>query len=340
VEPDIRDDVISWIRYWSERLTMKRRNLIKSVGISVSKFYDWCFHYGEVRLKARPFNGWWGISDEEEQAIVRYRLSHEFAGYRRLCYQMLDENIVAVSPATVYRVLKKYRLLSRWNEVKESGKGRGFTQPSMPHQHWHVDISYVKVQCTFYFLVSVLDGFSRYIVHSELRVHMEEFDVEVVVQRALEKYPEAKPRIISDNGSQFISRDFKSFLGEKELTHVRTSVRYPQSNGKIESFHKTIKRECIRKKSLLDLKDARKIIDGYIEDYNCIRLHSSINYLSPRDVLEGRKEQRLREREEKLRRAKEKRKQKALANRHENKYNVISVEKQKKCLREPAIFPI
>ena len=340
MEPDIRDDVISWIRYWSERLTMNRRNLIKSVGISVSKFYDWCFHYGEVRLKSRPFNGWWGISDEEEQAIVRYRRSHEFAGYRRLCFQMLDENIVAVSPATVYRVLKKYSLLSRWNEVKESGKGRGFTQPSMPHQHWHVDISYVKVQCTFYFLVSVLDGFSRYIVHSELRVHMEEFDVEVVVQRALEKYPEAKPRIISDNGSQFISRDFKSFLGDKELTHVRTSVRYPQSNGKIESFHKTIKRECIRKKSLLDLKDARKIIDVYIEDYNCIRLHSSINYLPPKDVLEGRKELRLREREEKLRRAKEERKQKALANRHENKYNVISVEKQKNCLREPAIFPI
>ncbi len=289
---------------------MRRSGLIHSVGISPSKFYDWSFHYGEVRLKERPFNGWWGITAEEEAAIIGYRRGHEFEGYRRLCYQMLDEDIVAVSPATVYRVLKKYGLLSRWREPMESGKGRGFEQPSMPHQHWHVDISYVKVQCTFYFLVSVLDGYSRFIVHSELRVHMEEFDVEVVLQRAFEKYPAARPRIISDNGGQFIAKDFKRFLGDKELTHVRTSVRYPQSNGKIESFHKTIKRECIRKKSLIDLKDARKIIDRYIADYNCTRLHSGINYLPPKDVLEGRKEQRIQEREEKLRRAKEIRKQK------------------------------
>lgn len=314
--------------------------MIKSIGISVSKFYDWSDHYGEIRLKTRPFNGWWGITIEEELAIVAYRRSHEFEGYRRLCYQMLDEDVVAVSPATVYRVLKKHDLLNRWNAPKQSSKGRGFSQPSRPHRHWHVDIAYVKIQCTFYFLVSVLDGFSRYIVHSELRVHMEEFDVEVVLQRALEKYPGVKPRIISDNGSQFISRDFKRFLGDKELTHVRTSVRYPQSNGKIESFHKTIKKECIRKKSLLDLKDARKIIDAYIEDYNCTRLHSGINYLPPKDVLEGKKEQRLREREKKLRWAKEKRKQRALENRYGNRYNDILKKKEKNCLREPAIFPI
>jgi transposase InsO family protein len=294
---------------------MNQSNLIQSVGIGTSKFYDWSFHYGEVRLKQRPFNGWWGITEAEEQAIVDYRLSHEFTGYRRLCYQMLDENIVAVSPATVYRVLKKNDLLNRWNKTNESTKGDGFAQPSGAHHHWHVDISYVKVQCTFYFLISVLDGFSRYIVHSELRDHMREFDVEVVIQRALEKYPGKKPRIISDNGSQFISKDFKAFIGDKELTHVKTSIRYPQSNGKIESFHKTIKGECVRRKSLLDIGDARKIIDGYIEDYNCNRLHSSINYLPPKDVLEGRKEQRIKEREEKLRQAKEKRKQKALENR-------------------------
>ena len=339
VEPDIRDDLVSWVRYWSECLEMNRGSMIKRVGISPSKFYSWCDHYGEVRLKERPFNGWWGISAEEERAIVEYRRSHEFEGYRRLCYQMLDEDVVAVSPATVYRVLKKYDLLNRWIPRKDKGKGRGFAQPSKPHQHWHVDISYVKVQCTFYFLISVLDGFSRYIVHSELRIHMQEFDVELVIQRALEKYPDARPRIISDNGSQFISRDFKEFLGHKELTHVRTSVRYPQSNGKIESFHKTIKRECIHKKSLLGVDDARKIIDKYVEEYNCRRLHSSIYYLPPGDVLEGRMAARLKGREEKLRRAKAIRKQKALEKKHGNKYNDISIEK-KNCLREPAIFPI
>jgi putative transposase len=291
---------------------MNQTHLIKAVGISVSKFYNWSFHYGEIRLKERPFNGWWGITIEEERAIVEYRRSHEFEGYRRLCYQMMDEDVAAVSPATVYRVLKKYDLLNRWVPNKEKGKGRGFVQPFKAHQHWHIDISYVKVQYTFYFLISILDGYSRYIVHSELRIHMLEFDVQLVVQRALEKYPDTKPRIISDNGSQFISRDFKEFLGHKELTHVRTSVRYPQSNGKIESFHKTIKRECIHKKSLLGLDDARKIIDKYIAEYNCRRLHSSIYYLPPKEVMEGRMGVWLKGREEKLRRAKEIRKKKAL----------------------------
>lgn len=340
IEPDTRDEVVSWIRYWSMRLEMNRVNLIRSVGISESKFYSWCAHYGEVRLKERPFNGWWGITVEEERAIVKYRRSHEFEGYRRLCYQMLDEDVVAVSPASVYRVLKKYELLNRWVPGKDKGKGRGFEQPTKAHQHWHIDISYVKVQCTFYFLICVLDGFSRYIVHSELRVHMQEFDVELVVQRALEKCPEAKPRIISDNGSQFISRDFKEFLGHKELTHVRTSVRHPQSNGKMESFYKTIKRECIRQNSLLGLEDARRVIDNYVEEYNCRRLHSSIYYLAPREVLEGRMADRLKEREEKLQRAKALRKQNALERRHENEYNHVSMEKEKNCLREPAIFPI
>lgn len=312
VEIDIRDEVVDWIIHWSERAEMRRRELIDAIGIGSSTFYHWIGHYGEARQLERPFNGWWGITGEEEAAIVEYRKEHSFEGYRRLCYQMLDEDVVAVSPATVYRVLKRHGLLNRWNKGEKSGKGNGFQQPACPHQHWHIDISYVKVNFAFFFLISVLDGFSRYIVHSELRPRMEEFDVQMVSQRALEKFPGVHPRIITDNGSQFISRDFKEFLSHQELTHVKTSIRYPQSNGKIESFHKTIKRECVRQRSLLNLEDARWIVGRYIEEYNCSRLHSSLYYLTPKDVLEGRMGERLREREEKFRRAREERKQKAL----------------------------
>lgn len=231
---------------------------------------------------------------------------------------MLDDNVVAVSPSTVYRVLKKHGLLNRWNEKKSSQKNTGFTQPTRPHEHWHIDISYVKIRCNFYFLISVLDGYSRYIVHSELRSHMQEYDIQVVLQKAFEKYPREKPRIISDNGSQFIAKDFKVFLGNKELTHVRTSVRYPQSNGKIESFHKTIKKECVRKKSLLSIQDAKKIIGKYIDHYNNKRLHSGIYYLSPLDMLTGKRDQRLKERDEKLKAAKAMRKRIAVENAHQN----------------------
>ncbi len=103
-------------------------------------------------------------------------------------------------------------LLERWRPAKTS-KGQGFQQPLEPHEHWHLDISYVNVRGTFYYLISVLDGRSRFIVHIwELRESMKEADAEVVLQRARERFPTARPRIISDNGPQFIARDFKEFI--------------------------------------------------------------------------------------------------------------------------------
>ncbi|MDD2558146.1 MAG: DDE-type integrase/transposase/recombinase [Desulfuromonas sp.] len=114
-------------------------------------------------------------------------------------------------------------------------------QPLRPHEHWHIDVSYVNLCGTFYYLCSLLDGCSRYIIHWELRETMTEKDVEIILQRAREKFPEATPRIISDNGPQFIAKDFKAFIRMAGMTHVRTSPFYPQSNGKLERYHRTIK---------------------------------------------------------------------------------------------------
>ncbi|MBF0587479.1 transposase family protein, partial [Prosthecochloris sp. N2] len=173
-----------------------------------------------------------------------------------MTYMMLDQDIVAVSPSSVYRVLSAAGLLRRWN-VKKSSKGNGFKQPLKPHEHWHIDVSYVNILGTFYYLCSILDGCSRYIVHWELRQKMTEQDVEIILQRAHEKFSEAKPRIISDNGPQFIAKDFKEYIRVMGMSHVRTSPFYPQSNGKLERYHKTIKAECIRPKVALSLEDAR-----------------------------------------------------------------------------------
>ena len=119
-------------------------------------------------------------------------------------------------------------------------------QPLAIHEYWHIDISNLNIKGTFYYLCSVLDGCSRYIVHHEIRESMKESDVEMVLQRAKEKYPAARPRIISDNGPQFIAKDFKEFIRISGMTHVRTSPYYPQSNGKLERWHKTLKGECVR----------------------------------------------------------------------------------------------
>jgi transposase InsO family protein len=219
---------------------------------------------------------------------------------------MMDQDIVACSPATVYRVLKEHGCFERWN-TRESRKNKGFEQPLAPHDHWHCDISYINVCGTFYYLVSVLDGCSRYLVHWELRESMTEHDVEMVLQRARERFPEATPRIITDNGPQFIAKDFKEFIRISGMTHVRTSAYYPQSNGKIERWHKTLKQDCIRPNVPMSIEEARKLVEKFVDEYNHQRLHSALGYVTPDDKLHGRDRMIFAQRDRKLAVARERR---------------------------------
>jgi putative transposase len=129
---------------------------------------------------------------------------------------------------------------------------------------------------------------------------MTEADIEVILERAKELHPEARPRIISDNGPQFIAKDFKEFIRISGITHVRTSPYYPQSNGKIERWHKSIKGECIRPGTPLSLEDARRLVEGYVEHYNDVRLNSAVGYITPNDMLAGRQREIHGERDRKL----------------------------------------
>ena len=159
-----------------------------------------------------------------------------------------------------------------------------------PHEHWHIDVSYRNVCGTFFFLCSILDGYSRFVIHWEIRETMKEAEVETIIQRAREQYPGEQPRIISDNGPQFIARDFKEFIRICGMTHVRTSPFYPQSNGKIERWFKTLKGGCIRVKTPLSLEDARRLVAEFVTYYNTVRLHSAIAYVTPAEKLAGRAE--------------------------------------------------
>jgi transposase InsO family protein len=282
------------------------------IGIARSKFYDWRSRYGKVNEHNAwiPRDSW--LADWEKQAIMAYYHDHPLEGYRRLTYMMMDDDIVAVSPSSVYRVLTTAGLLRRWNRTP-SKKGDGFQQPLAAHEHWHIDISYLNICGTFYYLCSLLDGFSRYIVHWEIREQMTEADVETILQRAREAFPDARPRIISDNGPQFIARDFKEFIRLSGMTHVKTSPYYPQSNGKLERYHKTIKGTCIRVHTPLSLADARTIVADFVNHYNTRRLHSAIGYVTPKDKLEGRAATILAQREAKLALARETRRAKRKA---------------------------
>jgi transposase InsO family protein len=304
----VRDEIVDYVGKWSERTELPSTRLVRWIGVGMSKFYDWKARHGKVNEHNRlvPRDHW--LQAHERQAIVAFHAEHPLEGYRRLTYMMMDADVVAASPATVYRVLSSAGCFDRWNRA-ESTKGKGFQQPLAPHEHWHMDISHVNVCGTFYYLTSILDGASRYIVHWELRESMTEQDVEVVLQRAREKVPDARPRLISDNGPQFIAKDFKEFIRLSGMTHVRTSPYYPQSNGKIERWHGTLKRDCLRPAVPLSLDDARQLVAGFVDHYNHVRLHSALGYVTPADKLAGREAEIFAERDRKLAAARERRAQ-------------------------------
>jgi putative transposase len=273
--------------------------LLQWLGLSVGKYYDWRQRFGQTN----QHNSWvprdFWLTDWEKKAILDFQGLYPLEGYRRLTYMMIDADVVAVSPSSVFRVLRDAGRLTRFPR-HPSKKGTGFEQPLTPHEHWHIDIAHINIHGTFYYLCAVLDGASRYIVDWGLRESMREPDVEILLERAKERFPNARPRIISDNGPQFIAKDFKEFIRMSGMTHVRTAPYYPQSNGKIERWNQSIKSECIRPGVPLSVDDAQRLIAQYVQVYNQQRLHSALGYVTPQAMLEGRRSQIHAERDRKL----------------------------------------
>jgi putative transposase len=281
--------VVQFIRYWAGRTGLSALLLVGWLEIALSKFNRWRRRLGSPNQHSATVPRDFWLEGWEKAAIIAFHDLYPSEGYRRLTYMMLDADVVAVSPSSVYRVLKAAgKLLPRWG--KPSKRGKGFEQPAWPHEHWHIDVSYINICGTFYFLCSILDGYSRFVVHWEIRDSMKEFEVETVIQRAREQFPGRRPRIISDNGPQFIAKDFKEFIRICGMTHVRTSLYYPQSNGKMERWYKTLKGGCIRLRTPLSLDDARRLVVAFVTYYNTVRLHSAIGYITPADKLAGRAE--------------------------------------------------
>ena len=301
---------MDFIRKWSQKTGLPIERMLQWLELSAGKYYDWAQRYGKINQHngSVPRDFW--LAEWEKTAILDFQLRYPLEGYRRLTYMMIDADVVAVSPSSVFRVLRDAGRLGYFPR-HPSKKGTGFQQPLRPHEHWHIDIAYINIHGTFYYLCAVLDGASRYIVDWSLRESMREPDVEILLQHAKEQFPDAHPRIISDNGPQFIAKDFKEFIRISGMSHVRTSPYYPQSNGKMERWNGSIKSECIRPGVPLSLEDAQRMITQYVQVYNEQRLHSAIGYVSPKAVLEGRRAQIHAERDRKLEAARQKRLQAA-----------------------------
>ena len=281
--------VVATINALKERAHFNVARSLLVLGLPRATYFRWSAAGGKVPrpCSVRPKAHW--LLPEERAAIVAYKRQHPELGYRRLAYMMLDEGVVAVPPSTVYRVLHQAGLSNRWTPAPGGASKRGFDQPQRPHEQWHTDIAYLNILGTHYFFIGVLDGYSRAIIHHEVRSDMTTADVEIVIERALAHLPPGTPppRLITENGSAYVSLEFKAYLRERDISHSRTRVCHPQSNGKIERFHRSLKSECVRSSALGDLAEARRLIMGYVRQYNTERLHSALHYLTPEDYLRG-----------------------------------------------------
>ena len=281
-----------------ERTGWSLARILKRLGLRRTRYHEWRRRVEGARLQdfAPVGVAYAAVLPEEKEAVLAYALEHPKEGYRRLAWQMVDEDVAHVSPSSVYRILSDADLLYRWKRSRRSGEAP--PKPTRPNERWHTDLMYLRIGDAWYLLVTVLDAYSRYVVHWELLTSMRAADVRRVIQQALEKTG-AKPQIVSDNGSQFTAAEFKQLVRMFELEHIRIRTYHPESNGVLERFHRST-REELAEEDLGHLGRARERIGRWVEHYNEERLHAGIDYLPPAEYYRGDPPVRLEERKKKL----------------------------------------
>lgn len=297
----VKVDLIEDIRKQQVRTDLSLKAILGLYGLKKSTYHSWFDKSGQLQApKDRPLKNTCILPDEE-QAVLEYREKHPDVGYRKLAWMMVDANVAFLTESATYKVLSKNNKLWGWKKDPNSPADKEYkNKPKYVHHHWHMDIAYIKIGNNFYFLVMMLDGYSRFLLDWDLMPDMLGSSVESFVQRVKDKYPESKPMLITDNGSQFISVDFKRLVSNLQITHVRSRRNHPETNGKIERLNGTVKSEAIRTIYPQSFQEAFEVLNDYSYFYNYQRLHAGINYLRPADMFFGRGGKILNERRQKI----------------------------------------
>lgn len=251
---------------------------LAALGIPRSVYYAWKGRESLADRIGTPCRVY-ELLPEERAAICRFALQFPKIGYRKLTWMMVDAGIASVGESTVYRVLSEADLLSRWKRSAASS-GEYHFRPVAPNQQWHTDVMYVWVAARFYFLVSFVDAYSRFIVHHKLLISLNGKSVAIELQAALEVAGEAKPRIVHDHGSEFVNRDVAAVIKAHNLIDIKTRPRHPESNGIVERFNGTVRTETDDAYGQNYLQ-AEAIIARLMHHYNEERLHATLGYMTP-----------------------------------------------------------
>jgi transposase InsO family protein len=283
-----------------EQSELSVRSTLRQLGIAPSTFYGWYQRYldgGPEALEDRrpsPRARWNKISQEIRQEVVDLALERTELSARELACRFTDERRYFLSESSVYRILKAYDLITSPAYVLLSASDH-FSQPSRRvHELWQTDFTYLRViGWGWYYLSTVMDDFSRYLIAWRLSPTMSADDVMETLNEALERTGvetvnvRHRPRLLSDNGPAYVSKELREYLAERGMTHTRGRPYHPQTQGKIERYHRSMK-NVVKLEHYHFPWQLEAAIRDFVGYYNNERYHESLENVTPVDVYSGR----------------------------------------------------
>ena len=283
--------------------TLPKRQVLKDLGVPKSTYYRWLTREQRCQgLENQPGGGlapWNRLSQPEEQAVLTVARRAPELSCRKLAAWITDNQGFSVSESTVYR-----EGLVKSPEMQLKAGKEYHRKTTGPNQMWATDASYFKViGWGYYYLVTVMDDFSRFILAHKLQRDMTSDSFIEVVQEAvdrtgMDRVPVTdRTRLLSDNGPGYVSRAFRDYLGMVGIKHILAAPFHPQTNGKLERYHQTLKRDVNQVPYELPA-DLEAAIAAFVSYYNYRRYHKALGNVTPSDVLKGRRQVILQRRKE------------------------------------------
>lgn len=279
---------------------------LNHLGINKSSFYKWYKAYTDHGIDGlQPFRQgnrqqWNTIAQEQKNLVVEVALEFPQLSSRELACKLTDEQQVFISESSVYRILKARGLITTPAHVLMSASDEFKDKTAFVHQMWQTDFTYFKIiGWGWYYLSTVLDDYSRFIVHWELCDSMKAQDVQNTVESAIKAaklISKQRPKLLSDNGACYISSDIKAYLKTQGITSIHGRPLHPQTQGKIERYHRSMK-NVVKLEHYYYPEQLKQAIGQFVEYYNHQRYHESLKNLTPADIYYGRGESILKQRE-------------------------------------------
>lgn len=279
---------------------------LNEIGLNKSTFYNWYKNYSDNGIDGlapsrRTSNRQWNsIPQEEKNLVIELALDHPHLSSRELAYKLTDEQQIFISESSIYRILKSKGLITTPHHIFLSAADEFSKKTGFVHEMWQTDFTYFKILgWGWYYLSTVLDDYSRYIVHWEVCEEMKVQDVKRTIDRAVIKakiVTKQRPKLLSDNGSCYIAAELKSYLNDfHDMAQIHGRPFHPQTQGKIERYHRTMK-NIVKLDNYFCVEELEQALKKFVYNYNNRRYHESLQNLTPADVYFGRGDNILNER--------------------------------------------